>query len=369
MPEDVCQAAATVIRCQLLESRMARFERLDISLEEWQRILEGFDDRIVFQSSAWLRFLAKSQSAEIVFAALKEKEATLGYLCGLIVRRFGIRIFGSPFRGWSTPYMGLLLGASVSRRTAMEALPDFAFRQLGCMHFEVVDSQAKPSDVEGLHISDSLNRTIEVDLTSTEEAIFSKMTASCRRNVRKAEKNGLVIEPASDENFAAEYAEQLKDVFAKQGLVPHFGEDRVRLLIQELFPTGQLLLLRARDSTGKCIATGIYPALHNKAYYWGGASWREYQKLYPNELLHWHAMRYWKSKGAKTYNLVGTMEFKQRFGGTETAVPVVSKSKNRFVSFLRVRAPVLMKSMMRMAWKLRGGRKASIPQNAGSEEP
>jgi len=108
---------------------------------------------------------------------------------------------------------------------------------------------------------------------------------------------------------------------------------------------------QARDAEGRCIATGIFPGLHERFYFFGGASWREHQKLFPNELMHWHAMKYWKSKGVKAYNMVGTMDFKQKFGGTETATPTIRKSKYGFISFLRFKAPALMKSMMHLAWR------------------
>jgi len=332
---------------------MARFERVHLDLAEWGRILHTFHDAVVFQSPAWLSFLAETQKAELVFGALKEGTETIGYLSGLMVRKFGLKIFGSPFPGWSTPYMGFNVRPGVPRRTAVDAVEEFVFGGLGCLHFEIVDSRLSSTDVAGIDVSPPMNATMEVDLTQSEDDLLAHMTASCRRNVRKAEKNELRIEEAHGEQFADEYSEQLKDVFAKQGLVPHFGFDRVKVLLKHLEPTTMVLLLRARDPQGRCIATGIYPAMNETAFYWGGASWREYQKLYPNELLHWHAMRYWKRRGMKAYNLVGTMEFKQRFGGVQTSVPVIRKSRFRVVSVLRSRAPALVRGVMALAWKAR----------------
>src|SRR5206468_134120 len=103
-------------------------------------------------------------------------------------------IFGSPFRGWSTPYMGFNVAEGVPRRVAAEALPRFAFKELGCIHCEVVDSYMSTNDVSGLGFGDSLNHTMEIDLTQSEDELFANMTKSCRWTVRKAEKNGVVIE-------------------------------------------------------------------------------------------------------------------------------------------------------------------------------
>ena len=96
---------------------MARFERVNLAPAEWDGILRTFADRIVHQSPAYLAFLAETQNAEPVVAALKEGNDTLGYFTGLIFRKFGLKILGSPFRGWSTPYMGFNLQPSVHGKT------------------------------------------------------------------------------------------------------------------------------------------------------------------------------------------------------------------------------------------------------------
>jgi len=51
---------------------MLRFERFGGSLEEWERILDTFPDRQIFQTAAWLRFVAEAQNARPVIAVLKQ---------------------------------------------------------------------------------------------------------------------------------------------------------------------------------------------------------------------------------------------------------------------------------------------------------
>ena len=72
------------------------------------------------------------------------------------------------------------------------------------------------------------------DLTKSEEKLFNGMDSACRRCVRKAEKSGVAIEEAHDPAFANEYYEQLKDVFSKQGLVPTYDLERLRLLVKHM---------------------------------------------------------------------------------------------------------------------------------------
>jgi CelD/BcsL family acetyltransferase involved in cellulose biosynthesis len=339
---------------------MARFERIALSQADWSKIFSTFDDRIVFQSAEWQAFLRETQRGESVIAELKEGGEPLGYFTGMILKKFGLRVLGSPIPGSSTPYQGFNLRPGVSRRRAAEAMPAFAFGELRCAHFEVVDPEMTEGEAAGLGFTVQPHPSIEVDLTSDEETIFNRMDPVCRRNIRKAEKGGVVIEQAAGEEFAMEFAAQLQDVYAKQGLVPNYGESRVRSLIRNLEPSGQVLLLRARNPEGRCIATGIYPAVNHRSYYWGGASWRDYQALRPNELLHWTAMKLWRQRGIRTYNMVGNMPFKKKFGGVETVVPLIAKSRNPALGFLRRHAPRVARTAMHLMWRFKPGAAARV---------
>jgi|SRR5436309_7877357 len=332
---------------------MARFERVELDARGWYETLSTFEDRIVFQTPAWMSFVAETQDAEPVLAALREGSEVLGYFTGLIVRRFGLKILGSPFRGWSTPYMGFALRPSVSRRVAVHALTEFAFRQLGCAHLEVTDMHMGSTDIAGLGVAHMMHPTMEVDLTQSEETLFMKMDSGCRRNIRKAERSGVVIEEAQDMDFAEDFAAQFRDVFDKQGMVPPFSAERVRALIRHVHPTGMVLMLRARDADGRCLATGIFPAWNETAVFCSGASWRQYQHLRPNELLHWYAMRYWKRRGIRIYNMVSIMRFKRKFGGYQTAVPMIYQSKYPLLSRLRPSALPMVRMVLHVGWRLK----------------
>ena len=312
-------------------------ERLDPDHFDWQE-LDRYADRNVHQTREWLAFLEQTQDAEPVLAAVKQDGETVGYFTGAVVRRYGVRILGSPFRGWTTAYMGFNLREGVSRRAAVQALPSFAFGQLGCMHIELRDRLLTVDEVEGLPFDHAEKTIFEIDLRRPEDEIFNAMTSACRRAIRKAEKVGVTIEEASDLGFADEYSAQLQDVFRKQSLVPMYGPDRVKALIRELHPTGRLLLLRARSEQGECIATGIFPALNAATYFWGGASWREHQILRPNEALMWYAMRYWKARGIEVFDLGGGAEYKRKYGVVEVPVPYFTLSRYRVLAAARALA-------------------------------
>ncbi len=267
------------------------FERVDARIDNPTLKLDINQLRTIYQTTAWLAFLSDTQNGELVFATLKDGEIPLGVFTGLIVRKFGLRILGSPFPGWSADYMGFALSPGAEPRRAVQALIDFVFQDLGCAHLEMMDRNLTVNDLGGLDLQYRVYRGFEIDLTRDEDKLFSNMTSACRRCVRKAEKEGVFIEEAHDLGFADEYYAQLKDVVAKQSLVPTYGIERVRQLITHVHPTGHLLLLRALDPGGRCIATGIFPHMNGVMNFWGGASWRQHQLLHPNEAMHWYAMK------------------------------------------------------------------------------
>ena len=311
------------------------FEPLDLMFPDWGGILNHFEDRTLFQTPAWLAFVAKTQQAEPVFAALRDGSSTLGYFSGLIVKRFGLRILGSPLPGWTTSYMGMNLLPGVSRPRGLEALLHLAFEKLNCVHVEMMDRNLTIEDVQELGFANRILSGFEIDLTQSPADLFGNMTGACRRCIRAAEKRGVVIEEASDKEFADDYYTQLREVFEKRSLVPPYGVDRVRELITCLFDSGRLLLLRARDPAGRCIATGIFPASHDTMYFWGGASWKDSLSYRPNEAIQWYAMQYWRGRGVRRYDMGGGGQYKSKFGGYAIAVPWVRRSKYPAVERLR----------------------------------
>ena len=290
--------------------------------------MDGLADRTVFQTREWLDFLAASQGGEPVVAEVLDAGEVVGYFTGMTVKRYGVRILGSPFPGWTTGPMGFNLREGTSRRAALEALPGFAFGELGCLHLEVMDRQLDEQDFDGLGFDLFAHRTLEIDLTRDEEELFAAMSRACRKAIRRGRKVGVRIEEADGEGFAEEYFEQLADVFAKQSLTPTYGVERVRELVRALHPSGRLLLLRALNPDGEPAATGIFPATNDTAYFLGSASWRDQQIHRPNEAIFWYAMRYWKERGIEIMDLSGDGgDYKRKYGVTELAVPFLRKSR------------------------------------------
>lgn len=299
--------------------------------------LSGFADRTVYQTKEWLAFVAQTQNAEPVIASVNDGHTPIGRFTGLIIRKHGLRILGSPFPGWTTSYMGFNLPPGVSRVDALRALERFAFRELNCIHIEIMDRHVTTRDLDeaGFRYDARMSTGFEIDLTQDEDALLQAMDPGRRRYIKRAAGSGLTVEAADDADFAEDYYAQLEDVFGKQKLVPTYPIERVRSLIGHVHPTGNLLLVRARDPEGRCVATAIFPALNDTMIFWGGASWRRHQALHPNEAIQWFAMRYWKARGIAKYDMGGGGEYKRKYGGRELQVPWGRKSRYPLFELLR----------------------------------
>jgi CelD/BcsL family acetyltransferase involved in cellulose biosynthesis len=332
-----------------------KLELIEPDRVPWER-LDQFEDRLVYQTREWLDFIARTQGAKPVVAALNDGGATVGYFTGLVSRRFGLRILGSPMPGWTTGFIGFNLEPGVARPAAAEALVPFAFRSLRCAHLELRDRYLLEEDIAGLGFERTPWRGLEIDLRPSEDEIWASVKGSVRTAIRKSEKLGVTIEEASDLGFADDLYAQVREVFARLSLAPPWGVDRIRELIRTVHPSGRLLLLRARGPEGDCIATAVFPGMNRTMHFLSAGSRRQYQHLAPNEALVWHAIRHWKARGAEVCDFGGFLDYKRKWRPDEVQVPFLRKSRFRAVAVMRDAAKRAHDARQGLRGWLRGGR-------------
>lgn len=299
---------------------MITFERIPFDEMDWS-LAAGMGEMNIFQTRAWLAFLSERQPLEPVLVAIRENRQLLGFFTGLLAEKFGLRILGSPFRGWTTYFMGFNLQPGASRRLVLDALPRFVFHELGCHYLELIDPLVVESDCCGLKYRLEPLPWYALDLRPPEETLFANMKHACRTNIRKACKNGLRIQMACEPGFAEEYYAQYIEVMQRHALQPAFGLETVRLLMKYLLPTGRLLLLRACLPQGESIATGLFLFLGQMGIFWGAASRSEYQHFRPNEYLAWEGVKQLKAQGGEILHFGGYAgQYKEKFGCQEARI-------------------------------------------------
>jgi lipid II:glycine glycyltransferase (peptidoglycan interpeptide bridge formation enzyme) len=303
------------------------FEQIDIDNyphEEMNKI----GNVNIFQTIPWLKFVSETHKGEPIVLAIKSDGFLEGYFTGLIVKKFGINILGSPFRGWQSYFLGFNLMSTASYLDILRELRQYTFQKLGCTYMEIIDPSFEYDGLETLPYKVEHLDWYAVDLNQSEDDILANMKHSGRNCIRKAIKSGVVIEEVTDNGFASEYFSQYKDVLARHEISPAYSLEMVEKMIDTMLPTGNMVLLKALNPERTCIATGIFLALNKTAVFWGAASWRQYQSLRPNDLLAWEGIKIMKQRGIQKLHLGGQSEqFKEKLGCQEANLYRLMKAK------------------------------------------
>ncbi len=294
--------------------------------EAWDAAVVRFDLWHLFHTAAWLDFVEQTQPVTRLSYGIYEGEELVGYLPGFVLKKGPVRIFGSPFPGWTTAYLGPAVNREVDPRALFTAIAK-ALRRDGFAHAEIrchlLDSRA--AGEVGFRLC--RNETQIAELAAGPEEILESFTKEGRRNVRSALRKGLRAEVTTDPGFVDRYYDQLEAVFAKHGLPPTYPRSRVEKLWELLMPTGRMICLQVMQDD-RCLATGIDLVGHGWLHSFGSAAVQDPQalKLYPNELRRYQGMIEGAARGLQHYDLTGVRAYKRKFGAKIVDVPVLMRS-------------------------------------------
>lgn len=273
----------------------------------------------------------------VVIAIEDDYNHTIGWFIGGLVRKFGIKILASPFEGWATSFQGLSMKQKTSPEQKVQIykhLFEYCFKK-GLGHFIQVtdwDLTHHTSGLDKFHLSEITSYYL--DLSPSENELYrSFKQKSAQYAIHKAERLGVIVQQPTDlDAFAVEYYEELKDVFAKQNLTPTYDLERVKSLLNQLSTSKKVLALEAlHPDTKKCMATIIFVYHNGMAFYWGAASWREFQKYCPNELLFFEACKLLKEKGVTLLEMEGIRKYKEKYNPIEYSKPKLLAAKWPFL--------------------------------------
>lgn len=299
---------------------MAKPYRLESLTERevarWEELATPYETFELFHQRAWLDYLAASRGIDVRMWAIREAGRTVGYFCGGIQQKWPFKLLGSPLKGWGTNFMGPIMNADIDQRRLLDALDGLARTEHIAMA-EIENRSLSEHALDAAQYTAVLGWTYQVRLTPQEPAaMWSALDSTCRNRIRKAEKAGLTVEDTDDPDVADEFYDQYTDLMRRKGSVPPYPREYPRLLFRHLRKADLLLALRVRDTSGRILATGLYPHDARTIYFWGGASWDDGRDLCPNEYLHWTAMCRAADQGLTRYDMCGYGRFKKKFGGT-----------------------------------------------------
>lgn len=162
--------------------------------------------------------------------------------------------------------------------------------------------------------------TILIDLKKSKEQIWNEDIQSKNRNmIRKAKKNGLVVEASTNtEEFISIYKKTMEKVNATSYY--SFSSDYYEQLFKDCH--NKLFVVKKED---KIIASAVFMGYKSFFHYHLAGSLEEYLKFSPNNLLLWEVIEYAKDNGYKYFHLGGGLssslddnlyKFKKKFSST-----------------------------------------------------
>ena len=172
----------------------------------------------------------------------------------------------------------------------------------------------------GYNFEDHLN--FLVDLTKPKEELWSHLSKSRRRFIRKAREKGVTVEEIKDRELILPFYELLQQTY-KQARVPlphiSFFESAFDILIPKKLL--KFFMVKYNDEYIGGIMTPIYKGVITELSVTGS---REHSKRYPSDIITWHPIEWGSENGYHTFDFLGAgkpdveygvREFKRQFGG------------------------------------------------------
>jgi hypothetical protein len=283
---------------------------------DWIREVPG---ATFFHSTQWARVLSDSYNYPLHYVVMKDG---------------GNRIRGvfpiAEIRSWLTGRRGVCLPFSdecAPLAPNQEAL-EFCVQKIMELgrerRWDYLEIRGGGEQLRGAEISDEfLGHRIPME--ATEALQLSRLKDTHRRNIRKAEREGVEIHNLTGpEAMDAYYA--LHCLTRKRHGVPPQPLPFFRLIQKHVIEAGYGFVSLARFR-GQWVAGAVYFEFGAQALYKFGASNPDFQHLRANNLLMWNAILNFRVKGIRELSLgrtdtysSGLLQFKRGWGGLEYTV-------------------------------------------------
>ena len=157
----------------------------------------------------------------------------------------------------------------------------------------------------GYVLTNSFN-TYKVELSKSVEELWRSIAHNKRRNIKKAQEQGVeVIKGSSYDNLVSFY--EMLEISAKRaGFIPHSFDFFHSCL--KIFGADDKLKIFLASVNNQPVASVFVVVYSDTAYALAAGSRKEVWHVRPNDILHWKAMKWAYSKGLSYYHLGSVSE-------------------------------------------------------------
>jgi CelD/BcsL family acetyltransferase involved in cellulose biosynthesis len=270
-----------------------------LTSKEWNREALSHPGANIFHLSQWARVLKCTYGHKPLYLRFS-REKNLAALLPIIEVNSpitGIRGVSLPFSDFCSP---LVFDGRIGAFPMLEAVNRIAHKR-NWRYFEIrsdalVDSFATPSEEYYGH---------ELDLTRGAGRLFSAVSPSVRRAIRKAQKSGLEVELSKSWDSIRDFYRLHVQTRRRHGLPPQ-SLSFFKHIHREIINAGYGFVVVAKAAL-RPVAAAVFFHSGREALYKFGASDQGAQQLRPNNLVMWNAIEHLAASGF----------YKLRFGRTD----------------------------------------------------
>lgn len=289
---------------------MHKFEVAELSrgdLLQWDALVDHSSHGTILHKTGWLDACSRSLGKEVKIFGCFQDGVLIGGCSLFISKKWGIIPYAVSTCAM-TSYGGFVLSPSPNTsihkqesfsRKIIESLMDCIKKE----HFFSINLLNSPEFLDIRPFtwngwSSRVHYTYYFDLNGNIDSYSDSMV---KRTIRKAEKNGIIIESYSD---ISRYYDLLCETFARKNLKPPVSKH----LITELYSfvrnenCGEMMVAKTRDDDIAC--AGIYIWDKRQAYHWSSASDSRFLNLGAPYLLHFEFFNRMQNQGIPKINMM-----------------------------------------------------------------
>ena len=313
--------------------------RIEIGADAWDAVVRGSPDGWVFALHDWQNLIL-----DVVEWGIEEHSFALvenGYTVAVVPLQFNPNNGIMASSGWSGAgpiICGTVSGKARVRliRTAIDHCIETAIRR-GASNLDIPllpvtrTSISAPWGVNplvyyGLEDISGLSRV--VDLSLSQEELWSDMSPDARRQIKLAREKGLLVARANWKQSVDHYYELHCETYNRTGVPPH-PKAYFAGIAELMSPSGHAVLWQISNKMGDVIAYHNDAYFGQGAYYHTGCSRSDAADMSAGYLLFWEAMLGAKAEGIRWYDCGavfpnsddpkqrGLTTFKTKFGGKD----------------------------------------------------
>jgi hypothetical protein len=286
-----------------------------LQVPDWDDLMLATGKASFFHSSAWARVLNESYGYKPIYFTVIEN----GRL-SCLMPFMEVNSFLTGKRGVSLPFTDFCDSVAPNVAFFLQAVGEV--KKYGMRNgWKSIEWRGNAAYFED-NVPSAAFFSHTLQLTGSEEEIFSRFKSNTRRNINRAVKEEVRVEIGDSMEFVKAYY-RLHCVTRRDHGLPPQPFCFFKKVLEHIIAAGKGFVALGFIGN-KCIAGAIYFGFGKKAIYKFGASDKRYQNSRPNNLVMWEGIREYARRGFQEFSFGrsemdndGLLQFKRGWGTAE----------------------------------------------------